>query len=273
MNWCESLNPFIAAALSAAAAGMLGPFTLARRATYAAGAVSHSMMAGIGLAAFCAAKFGWEWFTPFGGSVAAAVVAALALAAFSRKPTARTDAVLSGIWAGGFAAGLVLMIASTGEEADVEEYLAGSIFDVETSRLAMLALLDCAAAAIVFCGFDKLLAVSFDKRLAALRGVNVPLWECAFAVAVALAVALIAHTGGILAAIALLSLPAAAASRHSHSMRGQMALAAVFAFAAESAGIAAGRAFEPHFASAAAVFVLLAFCAIPPLRKKTGKNA
>ncbi len=273
MNAEGLCNPLCAAALSAAAAGLLGPFVLARRATYVAGAVSHSMMAGIGLAAYCGAKLGMEWFTPFAGSIAAAVAAALALAAFSRKNDARTDAVLSGIWAGGFAAGLVLMLASTGEEADVEEYLVGSILGVESGRLVSLAALDAAIAAIVCLGFGRLTALSFDKRLAGLRGVNVPLWETAFAVATALAVALLAHTGGILTAIALLSLPAAAASRFSRSIRGQMALAAAFAFAAECAAVAAGKMLDPRVSSAVAVFVLLAACAIPaPGRNGKGRS-
>lgn len=256
-------EPFAAAALAALAAGLLGPFVLARRATYAAGAISHSMMAGIGLAVFCGEKFGWEWFTPFWGSLFSTAVAAAVLAFATGRGNARADAVLGGIWAGGFATGIVLMVLATGEEADVEEYLIGSIMEIEGESLAQLAALDVLIAVATVAGYSKMLAVSFNRQLAALRGVRAGAWEMAFALATAMAVALIAHTGGVLMSIALLTLPAVAASRFARSMKTQMALAGVLAFAASTAGIAAGALVNPLFASAAAVFVLLIMCAVP----------
>lgn len=255
------LFPIAASALAAAASGLIGPFVLARRATYAAGAVSHSMMGGIGLAAFCASRFGWEWFTPFWGALLAALSAAAALSLITGKTNARIDAVLSGIWTGGFATGIVLMVAATGEEGDVEEYLLGSLMEADGTVVVKMSVLAAVSAMAILPGYNKLLAVSFDKRLAALRGVNVVFWDAVFSMATALAVALIAHTGGILMAIALLTLPAAASSQFCGSMRQQMAFSFLFAFCAGIAGIAAGKTVNPLFSSAASVFFLLAVCA------------
>ena len=209
----EHLLPFAALLLAAIAAGSVGSLVVVRRRTYVAGAISHSMLAGIGLSAVLENKCGIAAVSPFGGSVLAALAVAFVLAGITRKNGARTDAALSGVWAGGFAIGMILLKWATGEMVDLEEYLLGSVAEVSAARVAQMAVFTAGIFGVGVCGFNKLLAVAFDGELAQLRGVDMRLWECIFYVVTALTVAMLAYTVGIRLAIAFLAIPAVAAAR------------------------------------------------------------
>ncbi len=250
--------PVLALFLASVASGAVGPLVVARRATYMAGAVSHSMLAGIGLSIALEAKCGISFLSPFAGSILVAVAAALILSHVSRKAGSRADAALSGVWSGGFAIGMLLMAWSTGDIVELEEYLLGSVMEVEGARLLQFAALVPAVVFAVWLGYNKLLACAFDRELAGLRGVNVRVWEVVFNVLTALTVAMLAYTVGILLAIAFLAIPAVAAGRLTGRLPVQMALAGAFSLASGLAGLAAEAALGLP-GSAVAVLAALTF--------------
>lgn len=250
--------PVIAIFMASVASGAVGPLVVARRATYMAGAVSHSMLAGIGLSIAFEAKFNFHLISPFAGSILVAIAAALVFSHLSRKEGSRSDAVLSGVWSGGFAIGMLLMVWATGDVVELEEYLLGSVREVEAARLVQFATLVPAVAFAVWLGYNKLLACAFDRELAAIRGVNVRVWEIVFNVLTALTVAMLAYTVGILLAIAFLAIPAVAAGRITGRLPMQMVLAGVFTLVSGLAGLAAESAFGIP-GSAIAVLAALTF--------------
>ena len=80
------LYPLLASLLAAVVCGAMGPLTLLRRNTYAAGAISHTCLAGLGLAQYLQVACGLAWISPMTGALAAAVLAALYLAGRRAPP-------------------------------------------------------------------------------------------------------------------------------------------------------------------------------------------
>ncbi len=205
------VNAVIAAALAAVAAGVVGSLVVVRRSTYLAGAVSHSILAGLGLARLLQRRFDIEVLTPMGGAVLVAVGVALLLARLTARDKHRADTVLSAVWTGGMALGVSFVAATPGYQDDLMSYLFGSLLLVTGGDLAWMAGLDALIVAAAALCYNRFLAIAFNEELARLRGVNTALYETVYHVLTALTVVLLVRVAGIVLAIALLTLPAAAA--------------------------------------------------------------
>ena len=94
--------------LAAVAAGVVGSLVVVRRTTYTAAAVSHCVLAGLGLARLLQRRFDVAWFTPMLGAVATAVAVALILAGDERAASGARR-VLSVLWSVGMALGITLL--------------------------------------------------------------------------------------------------------------------------------------------------------------------
>ncbi|MDD2348628.1 MAG: metal ABC transporter permease, partial [Kiritimatiellae bacterium] len=84
-------NAVVAALLAAVAAGVTGSLVVVRRSTYLAGAVSHSVLAGLGAARLLERRFGIGWLPPMAGATLAAVAAVLLLVWLTRRGRHRSD--------------------------------------------------------------------------------------------------------------------------------------------------------------------------------------
>ncbi|MBQ7666825.1 MAG: metal ABC transporter permease [Kiritimatiellae bacterium] len=229
--------PIAASALAALACGSVGVLCSVRHRTYMAGAVSHSCFAGIGLARFLAATLGWAWATPTLGAFAAALAAGLFLALSPSARGREADGALSEMWAVGMALGLAFMAATPGYQSDLATWLFGSVLFVAAGDITAMVALD-AALALLLAAFRRgILSAAFDERLAALRGEPVKRWNVATCVATAIAVVMLVRTVGIVLAVAMLALPAAAARPLARRLEGAMAIAAAFAFVSMLAGL------------------------------------
>lgn len=236
------VNAVAASLLAAVAAGVVGSLVVVRRSTYLAGAVSHSVLAGLGLARLLERRFGIEALTPFGGATLVAVGVALAVARLTLRDRHRTDTVLSAIWTGGTALGVSFVAATPGYQDDLMSYLFGSILLVTGGDLAWMAALDALVLAVVALCYNRFLAIGFNEELARLRGVRTELYETVYHVLAALTVVLLVRVAGIVLAIALLTLPAATAGFFARRLD-RMMLAAVAVGAAVSVlGLAASYA-------------------------------
>ena len=205
--------PFLRDALlvgifSSAAFGVVGSFIVVRKISYMAGAISHSVLAGIGFALFCRYWFGWLWFDPMMGAFAAALIAAFIIGSVPGAPGSREDTIIGSVWAVGMALGL-LFIAATPGYADPMAYLFGNILIVSGTELRMILLLDLLVVSGVILCFTKLQAVSFDQEFSAVRGLNPRFYHYLLLIMTALTVVLMTTIVGIVMVIALLTLPAA----------------------------------------------------------------
>lgn len=231
--------PLIAAALAAIACGSVGTLTLVRRNTYVAGAVSHSVLAGLGLAQFLSVVHRITWFTPTFGAILAAIAAALAIVYIQSGKQGDNDAALSAVWAVGMAMGMGFMSITPGYQADLMNYMFGSILLVSPGDVQTMFALDVfIAIALAFC-WRGILSVSFNNRLASARGVKTTFFETVISILTAIAVVLLVKIVGIVLVIALLTLPAMAARNLFRRLVPMMAAAMIIAFASMAIGIGA----------------------------------
>ncbi len=229
--------PLVASALAAIACGSVGTLTLVRRNTYVAGAVSHSVLAGLGLSQFLSVVHGITWFTPTFGAILAAITAALAIVTIQSGRPSDNDAALSAIWAVGMAVGMGFMSITPGYQSDLMNYLFGSILLVSSGDVWTMLVLDLLVASALACCWRGILSVCFNNGLAATRGVKTKLFETVISLLTAIAVVLLVKIVGIVLVIALLALPAMAARNLSRRLVPMMATAIVLAFVSMVSGL------------------------------------
>ncbi len=215
-----------AGVLASVACGVVGSYVVVRRATYVAGAVSHCVLGGMGLARYLQKVHGVEWATPLLGAAAAAILAAILIGAVTIRGRERVDTVLSAIWAVGMAVGVSFIAATPGYGDDLMGYLFGNILMVAKGDLHLMLLLNAVVLASVALFYDRFLAISFSPETARLRGIRVEIYELFFLILTALTVVLLVKVVGIVMVIALLTLPAATAGYFTKSLLGMMILGA-----------------------------------------------
>ncbi len=213
---------FTAAVLSSLASGIVGSIIVVRRSTYIAGALAHSILAGLGAAKYARDVFGWQWLPPMAGALIAAVVTACVIGWISTRAKERIDSVLSIIWATGMAVGIVFITKTPGYNQDLMSYLFGSILMVSSSDLLWMLILDFFIIGLALLFYNRILAVCFHEESAMVRGIPVNAYTYLILIITALTIVLLTQIVGIVLVIALLSIPAATASRFTHRLSTMM---------------------------------------------------
>ena len=205
--------------------GAVGTFVVARRVSYLAAAIAHSVLGGIGFALYSREVLGWEWMHPMLGALLAAVLSAGLIGWVSLRAKQREDAVIGSIWVTGMAIGL-LFIARTPGYVDPMAYLFGDILLVTPSDLWIAGAVGVLITAILLVWHRQIVAVCFDAEFAAIRGVHAEWIYLLLLLLTALTVVILVSLVGIVLVIALLTLPPAIAALRARSLGG-MLLAAI----------------------------------------------
>lgn len=240
--------------LASLACGVVGPYVAARRISYLAGAMAHSVLGGLGAARYMQVVHGWDWLTPLMGAYASGLLAALVMGLTSLKAKEREDTAIGAIWAIGMAAGVLFMAATPGYGADLMGYLFGNILMVTPRDLWLMAGLDLAALAVGLGFYNQLLAVCFDEEFARLRGLNVEAYYLLLLGLTAVTVVLLSTVVGIIMVIALLTLPAAVAGRLADRLWAIMAWAVLLCLLFTSGGLA--LSYGPDLPAGAMIILL-----------------
>lgn len=205
--------------------GAVGTFVVARRISYLAAAIAHSVLGGIGAALYFQQVLGWSWLHPMLGALFAAIFSAAVIAWVSLRSRQREDAVIGAIWVSGMAIGLIFM-AKTPGYVDGMAYLFGDILLVTRSDLWIASGVAVLIIGILLLWHRQIVAVCFDSEFAAIRGVRVEAIYVLLLLLTALTIVMLVSLVGIVLVIALLTLPPAIASLRARSL-GQMLLGAI----------------------------------------------
>ncbi len=236
-----------AGVLAAVACGVIGPLVVVNRLVFLSGGVAHAAYGGIGLALFLG-------LCPTLGAMGFSVVIALLMGLITIRDRERSDTVIGVMWAMGMALGVILVDLTPGYNVDLMSYLFGSILVVPGSDLVWMVLLDVVVVAVVGLFYREFLAVSYDQEFAVTVGVPVRLLYFLLIVLVAMTVVMLIRVVGLLLVIALLTIPAYIAERHTRSLAKMMAGAVCYSLLFTLSGLAAS--FEFNLSSGASIIMI-----------------
>ncbi len=212
MDFLFSSNPFLQTALLAGllasiASGAIGSFVVIKRISFIAGAVSHSLLGGMGLCLWAARTQGWNWLDPLLGAFGAAIGSAMLLGWVHLKYRQREDAVIAAIWSTGMAAGVIFLSLTPGANTELMNFLFGNILWIRPADLLVLGIFDLAILGAIFWYYHRFLALCFDEEQASLRGIPVRKLYMLLLSLVAATVVLLTQLIGTVLVIALLTIP------------------------------------------------------------------
>ncbi len=271
-------NALIAGLLASVACGVVGSYVSARRITFMAGGIAHSVLGGMGVARYLQVTVGWEWLHPLYGATIAALLAAVVIWQVSLRWRESEDMAIGAIWAIGMAVGVLFIYRTPGYSENLMSYLFGNILMVTPTSLWLIAALDAVVIVLGLTFYRQLLAISFDEEFARLRGLKVELFSLLLLCITALTVVLLVTVVGLVMVIALLTLPVAAAGRFGRSLWQVMALSSVLAALLTAGGLAISYAADlPSGATiivlAGAVYLLVVSASLLVERVRKAKAA
>lgn len=218
--------------------GIVGSYVVARRISYIAAAIAHSVLGGIGAAIYFERTQNLPWLTPTIGALAAAILSALIIGIVSLAAKEREDTIIGTIWAGGMAVGLLFIHYTPGPAVNLESYIFGNILFTTRSDLIIMISLGLGVVFLSLLFYNKLLAVCFDEEFARLRGVNATFYYLLLLCLIGICVVLLVQLTGIILAIALIVLPAATAGRITNRLSKMMLIAVILSMLCTTGGLA-----------------------------------
>ncbi len=212
MDFLFLSNSFLQTALCAGllasiASGTIGSFVVIKRISFIAGAISHSLLGGMGLCLWLARTHGWLWLDPLFGAFGAAIGSAMLLGWVHLKYRQREDAVIAAIWSTGMAIGVIFLSLTPGTNVELMNFLFGNILWIRPIDLVFLGCLDLAILGVICLYYHRFLSLCFDEEQAHLRNIPVRKLYMLLLSLVAITVVLLTQLIGTVLVIALLTIP------------------------------------------------------------------
>jgi zinc transport system permease protein len=207
----------LAGLLASVACGIIGTYVVAKRIASITGGLSHAAFGGVGMGY-------WLGFPPLLGATIFGIAAALVVGAAQRRVGSGLDTLVSIVWSVGMALGIVFVALAPGYAPDLMSYLFGSLLFVPWEYVGLVAALDVLVVAACLRFHRQFEAVCFDEEFAEVAGVRVEAVFLGLLALTALAVVTLIRVVGIILAIALITIPPAAARPWVQSLRGMMAV-------------------------------------------------
>lgn len=243
--------------LLAVLVGPLGCFIVWRRMAYFGDALAHGALIGAGLGMALALHPSWSMF-------AFAAAFAWLLTQLRQRTPLSQDVLIGVVMHACLGLGL-LGLGLTVDEHELHDLLFGDVLQIGWGQLGALAAAAAVSSGLIIWQWPKLVLWALDENLAQGEGVGARRQEYFVSLLAALTIALALQIMGVLLIIAMLILPASAASLIARTPEAMGGLASAAAAAAGLGGLALHRAFAlapaPAMVSVAAALFVLAFLA------------
>lgn len=242
--WCKALDllpgswtqfqfmkqALLAVLLAAPTFGLLSTLVVSNRMAFFSEVMGHSALTGIALGVLIGVR------DPLLSMVVFCALLAAGISATRGTTHASPDTVLGVFMAATVALGIVIL-SRGGGFSRYTGYLIGDILTVTKPQIALLAAL--LVVVIVFWSFagNALALISLNPAVARSRGIRVVWLEVAFAVLLAIVVALSIRMVGLLILNSMMVLPAAAARNAAKSLRAYTALSVAFSLCSGVLGL------------------------------------
>jgi len=213
-------NALFAGFLASVVCGVIGVIIIEKKIIMMSGGIAHTSYGGVGLGYLMG-------FEPILGAFLFAAAAALGIGFIKRKGGALFDIAIALFWSLGMALGVVFIALMPGYPPDLSSYLFGNILSVTKSDLLLMSILTLAAILVVIILFNDWKAYLFDEEFAYIIGVRTTFLEYLLLILIAMTVVVLIRVVGIILALSLLTIPAAAAAMVFGSLKKRMLYAVV----------------------------------------------
>jgi len=247
-------NAIFAALFSSILFGILGPILTVKRMIGLAGAISHAVLGGIGLALFFSTKKIIPGFSPLLGAFIFSILSAFIIGFVYLKAGQKSETSINAIWAVGMSIGVVF-IAKTPGFIDPFSYLFGNILFVSDNIILLLMILDILVIFLLWRFYPQILSVSFDEEFSKVRNIPVETIFIVLLSVTALAIVLLQISVGIIMLIAMFALPSGIFIQSSKNLAQVIFLSSIFSFIVSITGLWSGWVLD---LPAGAVTVLIA---------------
>jgi ABC-type Mn2+/Zn2+ transport system permease subunit len=253
MSWWQDTFhlAMVEAVLVGALAGLIGVHVVLRRLSFFTMALTHATFPGV----VAASIIGVNLY--LGGALAGAV-AAVGVAALSRRSGQNAAAATGVVVSGGFALGVGLVATQNGFSRDLSSFLVGSILTVSVADVVTAAVVLVVVLGIVVVLGRQLTFVGFDPVGATAAGHRVGLLDLVLLLTIEVVIVAVVPAVGTILALALIVAPAAAARLFSDRITVITALAMTFGITSGVGGLLVSR----HFDVAAGASITLTATAI-----------
>jgi ABC-type Mn2+/Zn2+ transport system permease subunit len=194
----------VASVLVGALTALVGSYVVLKGLAFIGDAISHAAFPGIVVAFMLKLPI-------YPGAIVAALLTALGVGWVSRRAALRLDTSIGVLFAGAFAAGVLLISTIKGYVGDLMSFLFGNVLAVTNSDLVIVAVLSLLVVLALAATYKEMLFATFDPLGAQAAGYPVGLLEYGLLVLVALAIAVSIQVVGIILVVAMLVTPAATA--------------------------------------------------------------
>jgi manganese/iron transport system permease protein len=207
----------VASVLVGALTALVGAYVVLKGLAFIGDAISHAAFPGVVIAFVLKLPI-------YPGAVVAALLTALGIGWVSRRAAVRLDTAIGVIFAGAFAAGVLLMSTIKGYVGDLMSFLFGNVLAVTTGDLIVVAGLGLVVILVLIATYKELLFATFDPLGAQAAGYPVGALEYGLLVLLALAIAVSIQVVGIILVVAMLVTPAATAQLLTHRFERLLAM-------------------------------------------------
>ncbi|MDE1970599.1 MAG: metal ABC transporter permease [Patescibacteria group bacterium] len=181
-------------------APLIGIFLVLRRYSLIADTLSHVSLSGIALGMLLG-------INPVLAAIVFTVIASLGIERLRMSKKVYGESALALFLSGSLAFAIVLLSLARGMNANLFNYLFGSIVTVTTTDVFTITILGALVAALVFLFYKELVYITFDEESALVAGIPVKSINVVFIVLTALTVALSIPIVGVLLIAALIVIP------------------------------------------------------------------
>lgn len=252
------LVPLLLAFVASIVCGIVGTITVVRSNTYIVGAVSHTILAGLGFAQFSnATNFLPFYVSPDVAALVTAIGVAVVISVLQFNGRVKQDSTLSAIWAVGMAIGLFFLSITPGYQTDLLRYMFGSIAIATMTDVCLVFALAVFIVVCCSCFWRGILASCFNANLLRLNGGHAFFFELLISIISAIAIVALVKTVGIVLVIALVSLPSITALGMRFRLVSSMLIAMVLTFISLVLGIFVSLFYDIEAAAPTVIFIAL----------------
>jgi zinc transport system permease protein len=256
---------FAAGAVAAVICPVIGVFLIPRRLSLIADTLAHVALAGVALGLIVGVS-------PALGALALTVGAAAGLERLRTRGALEGDATLAVFLSGGFAVAIVLIGLAGGVNTDLFAILFGSIVTVTAGELWLIAGLGLVVVATIMALYPQFLALTIDEDLARSSGVPVTRLNLVLTMLTALTVVVAMRMVGVLLISALIVIPSLTGFALGGSFGRALVIAVGAALVAVTGGLIAAYYLRLPAGGAIVLVALLIFAFAPAARRGLGRR-